>query len=86
MQGLSIPLLAPFLALGPIALLAQACNIAALRRADASTVGPVGYAWIIFAAAFGWLLFGETPAPLFWPGALLIVLGGVTLARSPAIR
>ena len=85
-QGLSVPLLAPLLALGPIALLAQAFNIAALRRADASTVGPVGYAWIVFAAAFGWLLFGETPAPLFWPGALLIVLGGVTLARSPAIR
>ena len=85
-QGVGIASLAPFLALGPIALLAQVCNIAALRRADASTVGPVGYAWIIFATAFGWILFGETPAPLFWPGALLIVFGGVTLARTPVIR
>src|SRR5690606_39412515 len=48
-----------FLMLGPIAILAQLCNINAFRRVDASVVGAIRYAWILYGAVFGSLFFDE---------------------------
>lgn len=71
-------LIAAFLALGPLTLLAQGANIRAFRLADAGVVGPVRYVGIVFAAALAWLAFGEPLTPL---GALgcVVVLGGAAL-------
>ena len=76
--------LLPFLLLGPIAIVAQFFNILAFRHADAATLGPVNYAWILFATLMGIVFFNEIPAPTAIAGAALIVIGGLIVARIPA--
>ncbi len=73
-----------FLALGPVALLAQLTIILGFRRAPVSVVGPVGYSWIIFAGLIGLVAFGEVPTLETALGSALIVIGGGMLARLPA--
>ena len=79
-----IPLsyVAAFLMLGPLAIAGQACNIQAFRLADVSLLGPVKYSWIVFAALFGFLFFGEVPQTATYVGGALIVAGGVVIALS----
>ncbi len=72
-----------FALLGPVAITAQFLNILAFRLADASILGPVSYAWILFAAVLGYVAFGEVPGPGVAAGAVLIVAGGVWLATLP---
>lgn len=73
------------LALGPVAIVAQFFTIQGYRMAPLSVVGPVDYAWLVFAALLGFVAFGEVPGPGVLGGAVLIVLGGVWLARlTPA--
>lgn len=79
--GLGLAEVAPFLLLGPLAIAGQYCNVLAYRRADASILGPVGYSWILFSAALGYVCFGEVPGPMIALGAVLIVAGGGWLAR-----
>ncbi|WP_162912887.1 DMT family transporter [Rhodospirillaceae bacterium SYSU D60014] len=67
--------------LGPLALSGQYCNIRGYRLADAAFLAPYGYSWILFAAVIGWIAFGELPAATTLWGAVLIVAGGVALAR-----
>lgn len=76
----------PFLALGPVAIIGQTFNIEAYRRADAATLAPVGYSWVLTAAAFGYLFFGEVPTLKAAFGALLIVAGGLVLTFSSRFR
>lgn len=68
--------------MGPTATGAQYLNVLAYRRADASVLGPVNYAWVVFAALLGFVAFGETPGPMLWLGAGLIIIGGVLLTRD----
>ena len=77
---------AAFLALGPLAIAGQACNIMAYRRADVSVLGPIKYTWLVFAALFGWLFFAEVPSLATYAGGALIAAGGIMLAmsRTPA--
>ena len=76
--------LLPFLLLGPTAIIAQFFNILAFSQADAATLGPVSYAWILFATLMGIVFFDEIPAPAAFLGAALIVTGGLIAARTPA--
>ena len=71
-----------FLSLGPIAILAQSCNIFAYRHSDVALVAPVRYTWIIFAVLFGYVFFDEPLAPSTYLGALCLILGGAWLART----
>jgi drug/metabolite transporter (DMT)-like permease len=80
---LSIHLL-PFILLGPLAITAQLFNILAFRHADAATLGPVSYSWILFATIMGVLFFNEVPAPTAIVGATLIVAAGLIASRIPA--
>lgn len=84
MQWRPIPLsyVLAFLALGPLAIAGQACNIMAYRLADVSLLAPVKYTWIVFAALFGFVFFAEVPAAATFAGGALIVAGGVALALS----
>lgn len=75
-----------FLALGPVAIIGQTFNIEAYRRADAATLAPVGYSWVLSAAAFGYLFFGEVPTPKAAFGALLIAAGGFVLTFGGRFR
>ncbi|MEM7073733.1 MAG: DMT family transporter [Pseudomonadota bacterium] len=72
------------LALGPVSILAQYCTIRGYRIAPLSVVGPVDYAWLLFAIALGAAVFGERPGPAVLAGGGLIVLGGVWLTRVRA--
>lgn len=64
---------------GPVAITAQYFIIRGYRLADVSIVGPVDYSWLIFAAALGYIFFGEVPSFESLLGAVLIGTGGVVL-------
>ena len=74
----------PYLALGPLAIAAQYCNVRGYRLGAVSLVAPVEYSWLVFAALIGLVAFGEVPGPATLLGSALILLGGVALARLPA--
>ncbi|MEP3276197.1 MAG: DMT family transporter [Stappiaceae bacterium] len=79
---LSFSMLGPFILLGPLAILAQFFNILAFRHADAATLGPVSYSWVLFATLMGILFFNEIPTLSAILGAGLIVTGGVIASRA----
>lgn len=70
-------------AMGPIAIVGQVCNIRAFRIADATSLVPVRYTGILFAAMFGILIFDEWPDASAIVGAVLIVGGAMWLALRP---
>lgn len=72
------------LMLGPLAILAQYCNIRGYRLADIAVAGPIGYSWIVFAALLGIVAFGEIPDLKAVFGCLTILAGGYWLTRLPA--
>ncbi len=71
------------IAMGPVAIVGQLCNIRAFRIADATTLVPVRYSGIVFAAVFGILIFGEWPDASAIVGAVLIAGGAMWLALRP---
>ncbi|WP_240791062.1 DMT family transporter [Roseomonas sp. AR75] len=58
--------------------------INALRLADASVVAPVGYVRLVFAAAFGVVLFNEIPDVWLGIGAVLIVGSALYITQREA--
>ncbi|MEM9105307.1 MAG: DMT family transporter [Pseudomonadota bacterium] len=71
------------LMLGPMALLAQFCLIRAFALADAVIIVPMTYIAIPMAAVFGYFAFGQELGSAQIIGALLVISGGVLLARLP---
>lgn len=76
-----------------ILMLAAASGAAALwfillafRAGEASALAPIHYLRLLFAAAAGWLVFGEIPDPWTAAGCLTIVAGGLLLAHAEARR
>jgi len=53
--------------------------ITAVRMTEQSNLAPFSYFGIPIAFVLGWLFFGETPWHDLFPGALLIVLGGLVI-------
>ncbi|MEM8591743.1 MAG: DMT family transporter [Pseudomonadota bacterium] len=51
-------------------------------HAEASTLAPFGYSFVIFLSALGWLIFGEAPAPNVAAGAALILVAGLYTWRT----
>ena len=54
----------------------------AYARAEAQLLAPIEFTGLIWAAAFGWLFFGETVRPEMWAGGALIIAGGLWSARE----
>lgn len=52
-------------------------QIAAYRRAPASTLAPFIYLQIISATSVGWLVYGHFPDPLTWLGIAIICASGI---------
>lgn len=75
------PALLVFLSLGPLVIVAQFFNIRAFSLVNASTLAPIFYSWIVFAALLGLFLFDEVPTMITIVGSALIVVGGVVVAR-----
>ena len=60
------------------------CMACAYRVAEASAVMPFRYASILFAALYGYVLFGEVPDLWTWVGAAIIVAAALYTARREA--
>ena len=84
--GLAVPpagewpelLLAAFLAISSLLLLSWA-----YARAQASYLATTEYTSFLWAAFFGWLIFGERLSLFTLAGACLIVAGCILAARKP---
>lgn len=67
--------------LGVVATAAHMLVTRALKLADASVVAPLQYSLLVWGVAFGFLVFGDVPAPAMLVGALLIVVSGLIVLR-----
>ena len=60
---------------------------AAHRYAPATVIAPFLYQQVIYMALFGYLVFGDVPAPAVWIGAAVVIASGLYLfARERARR
>ncbi|MGJ3259233.1 MAG: DMT family transporter [Rhodospirillales bacterium] len=82
-ESLNLEAFLLIVAMGPVAIVGQVCNIRAFRLADATALVPVRYSGIVFAAVFGILFFGEWPDASAITGAVLIAGGAMWLALRP---
>lgn len=71
-----------FILLGPLVVCGQYFVVRGYRIADIAVVGPADYSWLIFAALIGFVYFGEVPTPGVVAGSVVIVTGGILLART----
>jgi drug/metabolite transporter (DMT)-like permease len=62
-------------------LVAHALNVAA-----ASIISPFHYVQLIWAAAIGYLVFGDVPSAWTWLGATVIIVSGLAIAVRQARR
>ena len=61
--------------------------ITAYRMTEQSNLAPFSYFGIPFAFVFGWMFYGETPWGELFPGALLIIVGGLVIVwRERGVR
>nr|WP_264185556.1 DMT family transporter [Roseicella aerolata] len=74
--------LALLLMLGLVATLGHMGVTRALKLAPASVVVPYQYSFLLWAALFGWLVWGDVPGPALLAGAVLIVGAGLLLFRD----
>ncbi len=63
-------------ALGGVGVL---CLVISFRKTEPSDLAPFSYFGILYAFVLGWMFFGETPVDQLFPGALLIVAGGLMI-------
>jgi drug/metabolite transporter (DMT)-like permease len=85
-QEISWQSLVAFAWMGPLAIVGQSLNISAFRRAGAATLAPVYYGSVVLSAMFGYIFWGEIPAPIAAFGAVLIIAGGAILTVSISFR
>ena len=64
--------------------LGMTCLVRAFSAGEANAVGPIEYVRLIYAALFGYLLFGEIPSIWTGVGAILIVASAIYIARDEA--
>ncbi len=70
-------------ALGVCGAVGQLIMSAAYAAAPAGQLGPLTYTGVVFSAALGWALWGETPGAVTWAGAgLITAAGGLVMAGS----
>src|SRR3546814_4381179 len=74
------------LAMGPVAILGQYCNIRGFQLASTAQLVPVSYSGLVFAALLGLVVFDEWPRPATIAGAALIVAGAIWLARRAPLE
>ena len=77
MDPVNLPKLAAIIAL---AVVGQALMISAFMFATAVTLAPFSYAFIVFATAIGYFVFGDFPDQITWIGIALIVASGLFIA------
>jgi drug/metabolite transporter (DMT)-like permease len=68
------------LLLGVSGSIAQIAMSASLRLGAVSAVVSMDYTQLFWATAFGFVLFGQLPAPTTWTGAPFIIASGLYIA------
>ena len=64
-------------AMGTFGGLAVLCLVVSFRMTEQSNLAPFSYFGIPVAFALGWVFFNEAPFDALFPGALLIIAGGI---------
>jgi len=85
LPGFSVPDGGPWLQIALVGLLGAIGIMlltTGLRRVPASVFSVLDYTGLLWAAAFGALLFAEIPGPLFWAGGGMIVAACAISARA----
>jgi drug/metabolite transporter (DMT)-like permease len=72
--------------MGVLASLAQLLLTRAYSHAPAAQVGPFTYSTVVFAAAIGWIFWGEIPDLLSFGGTALVCLAGIMTIRFAGQR
>jgi drug/metabolite transporter (DMT)-like permease len=66
---------------GVISLIALFCTNRSLRLAPANVVVPYQYTFLVWAALFGWLVFGDIPDGPMLVGGIIVVAAGLYILR-----
>jgi drug/metabolite transporter (DMT)-like permease len=74
-QPISVGVLAAFLLVGFLGTAGHLFMAWGFSRANAGSLAPLEYTGFLWALLFGLVLFGETPAPATYLGALAIIIG-----------
>lgn len=82
-QAPSRDVLLAMTAAGLFASLGQLMLTYSYTTAPAATIGTLNYSTVVFAALFGWWLWGETPDFHSALGAALICLAGILVSKRP---
>lgn len=69
---------------GALATAGQLLLTRGYRHAPAAQIGPFTYTSVLFAAGYGWWLWGEVPGWLSLAGSVLIVVAGILAMRREA--
>ncbi len=69
-------------AIGAFAVVGHFALINAFRLAPASTIAPFSYSMLIWSALFGFLIFDQLPDGWAVLGAVVIVVGGITILKA----
>ncbi len=72
--------------IGLIAGFQQFLMTSSFRYADASFLAPLEYVALVFAAAVGWLFWGEVPGVAVVAGAIIVSASGVFIVRARSRR
>lgn len=64
--------------------LGQLVLTAAYRRTEASILAPFDYTAMVWAVLFGFLLWGELPAPNIWLGVAIVIASGIYIIYREA--
>jgi drug/metabolite transporter (DMT)-like permease len=64
-------------ALAVLNLLGQLGLVRAFANAPPSVVAPFEYSALLWAAALGFVVFGDVPSPRLWAGAVIIIGAGL---------
>ncbi len=71
-----------FAAMGAVGAIAHLVQTYSYRDGEITAVEPAGYMRLVWAAAMGFVLFGEVPGIWVWFGALVIIAGAFLLLRD----
>ena len=60
-------------AMGVLGTITQACYMKGMAEGDAAAMAPIDYTRLVFAIAFGYLLFGDVPNATTMAGAAIVI-------------
>jgi len=75
-----------FAALGVVSYFGQKCNIFAYKHGEASLLASLDYVRLLWATAFGFLVFNQLPGLSTWFGAVIVIAAAIFTIYREAWR